>query len=171
MEVMDDMEMQPQEDSKIAGCIGSLVSWAVKLIIVLVVIVGAYMTYVAYTPGVDKPDWLMKGYTNKHYRTAESHMKKKEYELAIHEYEKALESGADNEAMVYDSRMNIAWCYEQIAQELEPLTWDSGPEASEARAKRNEANKRALEIYNQLISENRNDKTATQRRDLLMLRM
>lgn len=162
-------DMEPRKDSGAAGCIAKIVSIGLKLFIVLVVVVVGYMAYVAYTPGVDKPDWLMKGYTNKHYRAGEKHAKNKEYAQAVYEYELALQEAGDNEGMAYDSRMNIAWNYEQLADSLEKLSWEDSPEGREAAQKQNEARDRALGQYNIVLKENPKDKTADQRRALLML--
>jgi tetratricopeptide (TPR) repeat protein len=166
-----EMDMEPGGSSAAGGCIARVFSWGVKLFLLGVVVAFLVMGYVVYFSGTGNvPDWMMKGYTNQNFRAGEKHMKQEEYELAIHEFEQALTSGADNAAMVESSRLNIAYCYEKVADNLEALTWAETPEAQEAIQKQNEAYERALEQYSILLKENPKNKTAQVARDLLLMK-
>ena len=158
--------MERQGDS----CIARIVSLGIRLFLVVVVIVFIYMAYINLFAGTEAaPDWLMKGYfTNKHYKQGGKHTKQKEYELAIHEYEQAIGKEPDNEALVEDSRFNIAYCYEQIAEELEPQTWGEGQEVADAIRKQREAISRAMAIYTDMLNENPKNKKAQMHRDFLL---
>ncbi len=154
-----------------AGCIGTLVSWGVKLLILGVVLVGLYMLFVLTFGGVGLvPDWMMKGYTNQSFRIGEKHMKNKEYELAIPAFEKAIEDKPEAGAMVEDCRFNIAWCCEKMYGRLGILSLENTPEGREAREQRNNYTQKVLEQYEILLKENPKNKRAQTARDLFLMK-
>lgn len=166
-----EMDMEPRGSSAAGGCIARVFSWGVKLFLLAVIAAFLVMGYIVYFSGTGNvPDWMMKGYTNKEFRAGEKHMKQQDYELAIHEFEQAMASEPENGAMVESCRLNIAYCYEKVADSLEALTWAETPAAQEAIQKQNEAYERALEQYAILLRENPKNKTAQVARDLLLMK-
>jgi tetratricopeptide (TPR) repeat protein len=157
------------EGGRGSGCVSSVLSIGIKLFLLLVLVAFVYFGYVAYFGGVG-PDWIVKGYTNKHYREAESHARAEEYELAIHEFELAISEEPDHAAMVLDCKMNMAACYEKIAEDLEPLVYGDTPEAREAAAKQSKAYRNAMDIYNEILKENPKNRAAQTRRDVLLFK-
>jgi len=167
-----EMDMEPRKESAAAGCAAKFLSIGIKLFLLVVLLIILFMAYVVYFSGTDKvPDWMMKGYTNKSYRQANKQMKQGEYELAIHGFENAISDEPDNEAMVEDSRFNIAYCYEKLGDSLEALSWENTPEGREAARKQSEAYRRAVGIYGDMLKENRNNKRAQVARDLLLMKI
>lgn len=158
-------------ESAAEGCVVKSVILLVKLFLVVVVLAFIYMGYIYVFGGAGQaPDWILKGYTNEHYRAGEKHGTKGEYELAIHEFTQAMTTEPDNEAMVQDCRLNIAACYERLASQLEPLTYIESDEGYEAARKQEEAYQRALEQYNILLQENPQNRDIQTRRNLLLMR-
>ena len=158
-------------EAQVQSFVVKFVVVCVKLFLLLVVLAFLYMGYVYIFGGAGVgPDWILKGYTNKHYRQAEKLGKAGKYEEAIQEFELAISEESDNEGMVTDCRYNIASCYERIAADLEPLTYAETPEAYEAYQKQSAAYEGALEQYNILLEQNRNNREAMQRRNLLLLK-
>ena len=168
---MGEWDMEPQKDSAVGSFVAKFISILIKLILVGVGIAFLFMGFIVYFGGTGAvPDWMVKGYTNKNYRSSEKQMKQGEYELAIHGFEKAIGEEPENLAMIEESRRNIAYCYEKIVDQLESLSWENTPEGREAARKQNEAYERALEQYNILLKENPKNKTADTARTLLLMK-